>query len=390
MNHRFATPRVEGRAARQAHADIPQGAFEREIGRDGFAGAAAHMYHRNPPTAWRAVEGPIRPRAFNPASAAPSSSPWDALALATNDRVRVRFWRIAGAMDELARNADGDELLFVHRGAGELFCDYGHLGYEEGDYLLLPRGTMWRLEPSQPSEILLIEATQASFRQPDRGLLGRHAIYDPGVLDVPALDEAFRAQPRDRPWRVVVKRRNRLGRIDYPFNPLDATGWKGDLHPVRLNVRDIRAVISARYHIPPSVRSTFVSDRFVVCTVTPRPVETDPGALKLPFFHSNDDYDELIFYHRGNFSSRGGVVGAGMLTFHPSGITHGPHPEQLPYMFEHPAKTFESYAVMIDSLDGLDIAALPEGVELAGYAESWRASIERAPDARIAAAQDAG
>ena len=383
MSWNFLTPQVEGLAARQAHADIPENSFEREIGRDGFYGAATHMYHRNPPTAWMSVSGAIVPRALNPAAVAMATdSPWDALALLGNAHLQMRYWRTARAMDHLVRNADGDDLLFVHAGSGEFFCDYGHLAYRTGDYLLLPRGTMWRVEPAASTDLLMIEATAGNYGLPDRGMLGRHAIFDAGVLDRPALDDHFRAQAPDGPWKVVVKRGGRLGQIVYPFNPLDALGWKGDLHPVRLNVEDIRPVVSARLHLPPSVRSTFVSERFVVCTLVPRPIETDPGAMKLPFFHSNDDYDEVIFFHRGEMGSRGKTVGVGMMTFHPSGITHGPHPEVLPFMHAHPAKSFDNYSVMVDALDRLDIAALPPGAEVAGYAETWRASIAQAPDAK--------
>ncbi len=382
MNWNLATPHTEGLAARQAHADIPANSFEREIGREGFSGAAAHMYHRNPPTAWLTVEGAIRPRAFNATQAVQAgNSPWQALALLGNKNVRIRFWRTEQSMEGLARNSDGDDLLFVHQGSGDFFCDYGHLRFEAGDYLLLPRGTMWRIEIAEPVEMLMIEATGSIYRLPDRGLLGRHSLFDPGVLDRPTLDEAFQAQRRDGVWRVDVKRRDQIGHITYPFNPLDAMGWKGDLHPIRLNVRDIRAIASPRLHLPPSARTTFVADRFVVCTLTPRPLETDPGAIKLPFFHNNDDYDELIFYHRGEMGSRGGLIGEGMLTYHPSGITHGPHPGVLGFMHQHPLKSFENYSVMIDSLDGLEVAALPEGGEVSDYAESWRGSIDRAPDA---------
>ena len=101
--------------------------------------------------------------------------------------------------------------------------------------------------------------------------------------------------------------------------------------PCGLNVRDIRPVASHRYHLPPSVHTTFLADRFVVCTFTPRPFETDPGALKVPFFHNNDDFDEVLFYHAGDFFSRDNID-AGMMTFHPSGFTHGPHPKALKSM----------------------------------------------------------
>jgi len=382
VSSNLATPHFEGDAARQAHADIPRGSFERELGREGFFGAATHMYHRNPPTAWSSISGAIRPRAVNPAAVLrPSASPWDALELFHNRSMRIRVWRAAGAMDHLARNADGDDLLFVHAGSGGFFCDYGHMAYEPGDHIVVPRGTLWRIEPTEATELLLVESTAVPYRLPDRGLIGRHAPFDVGVLSRPALDETFRAQQPSRAWTVRVKRGNRLGAITYPYNPLDAVGWKGDLYPVRLNMRDIRPVVSHRLHLPPSARTSFVSDRFVVCSLVPRPIETDPGAMKLPFFHNNDDYDEVIFYHRGRLSSRGGGIGAGMLTYHPSGVTHGPNPQTLPNMFEYPTPMADSHAVMVDALDALEIPELPPGCEVEGYAESWTDSIKLAPDA---------
>src|SRR5205823_9686969 len=143
-----------------------------------------------------------------------------------------------------------------------------------------------------------IEATNSHLGLPDRGLLGGHALFDPAMLETPKLDEAFRAQ-QEAPgeMRVEIKKRGQVSTVTYPYNPLDAVGWHGDLAPVRLNVKAIRPVASHRYHLPPSVHTTFASDRFVVCTFAPRPFETDPGALKVPFFHNNDDYDEVLFYH---------------------------------------------------------------------------------------------
>jgi homogentisate 1,2-dioxygenase len=120
----------------------------------------------------------------------------------------------------------------VHAGSGEFFCDYGHLSYRTGDYLLLPRGTMWRVEPAASTDLLMIEATAGNYGLPDRGMLGRHAIFDAGVLDRPALDDHFRAQAPDGPWKVVVKRGGRLGQIVY--RSTCSTLWDGKAtHPVR-------------------------------------------------------------------------------------------------------------------------------------------------------------
>ncbi|MDE2164521.1 MAG: homogentisate 1,2-dioxygenase [Alphaproteobacteria bacterium] len=365
-------PRVEGETSRQAHADLPSGTFEREIGRDGFFGPASHLYHRHPPTGWTSFEGPLRPRAFDAkAAGAAMPSPFDAALLLSNANTKLRIWVCERPMPTLARNADGDELLFIHSGDGELFCDFGHLSYREGDYILLPRGVMWRLEPKGRTTTLLIEATNSAYKLPERGLLGPHAIFDPAALDTPKLDDLFRAQADEREWKVEVKRRGALSTITYPFNPLDAVGWKGNLTVTRLNWRDIRPVMSHRYHIPPSVHATFVADRFVVCTFVPRPIESDPGALKVPFFHSNDDYDEVIFYHAGEFFSRDNIR-PGMMTWHPNGFTHGPHPKAFAAGAKAAKTMTDEVAVMIDTRDPLDMSGAAEDVEDRSYADSWK------------------
>jgi homogentisate 1,2-dioxygenase len=368
-------PRIEGTASRQAHADLPPDTFERELGKEGFYGPSTQMIHPHPPTAWTQFDGPLRPRAFDTnLLEKPGASPWGATLLMSNPCLRFRHWRIQSSMDHLARNSDGDELLFVHEGSGELFCDYGHLAIRDGDYLMLPRGTMWRIEVTEPLTALLIEATSDSYRLPEKGIAGEHAIFDAATLDVPRIDEAFRRQQTETEWRVVVKRRGDLSVITYPFNPLDALGWHGTLAPVRLNWRDLRPLMSHRFHLPPSAHTTFTSSRFVVSTFCPRPLETDPGALKLPFFHSNDDYDEVIFYHRGQFLSRDNIH-PGMMTFHPSGLTHGPHPKALRAAASGARRETDEVAVMLDARDELDIASLPDGVEWLEYVDSWKADI---------------
>ena len=368
----ISLPRTEGLASRQAHCDLPADTFEREIGREGFFGPATHMYHRHAPTRWLRFEGELQPRAFDTSHFGEfGPSPWDARGLLSNAHVRLRIWELSQSMDHLVRNADGDELLFIHLGSGHLFCDYGHLAFREGDYIVLPRGTMWRIESSEPVRLLLIEATNSHYMLPDRGLVGPHAIFDPAVLDVPAMDQDFLAQQDETEWQVVVKSGAALSRITFPFNPLDAVGWKGDLCPVRINWRDIRPLMSHRYHLPPSAHTTFVSNRFVVCTFVPRPFETDPDALKVPFFHSNDDFDEVIFYHRGEFFSRDNIH-PGMISFHPVGFTHGPHPKALQNAFKPKSAGTDEVAVMIDTRDRLDVDAAARSVEWDGYVDSWQ------------------
>src|SRR5579864_14484 len=140
-------PRVEGKASRQAHADLPAGTYERELGKEGFSGPATHMYHRHPPTGWTSWEGPLRPRAFDLTRLTSdkneiSRSPWDAPILLSNASLALGFWNLQRSMSDLARDADGDLLLFVHEGEGAFFCDYGHLAITAGDYVVIPRGTM--------------------------------------------------------------------------------------------------------------------------------------------------------------------------------------------------------------------------------------------------------
>jgi homogentisate 1,2-dioxygenase len=364
-------PKVEGLASRQAHADLPEGTFERELGKEGFFGPATHMYHRHAPTGWRRWEGPLRPRAYDLTGINQTGgSPWDAKLVLHNASVKMRQWRFSGRMDHLVRNADGDELLFIHAGEGALYCDYGHLPFRAGDYIVLPRSTMWRIETPVPVTMLLFECSNGTIRSPERGSVGRHAVFDEAILETPHIDDAFKAQYDEKEWSVVVKRRELLSTVTYPFNPLDAVGWHGDLAPVRLNVADIRPLMSHRYHLPPSAHTTWVGNRFVICTFVPRPFETDPGALKVPFFHNNDDYDEVIFYHAGDFFSRDNIK-PGVITWHPCGFTHGPHPKALQRMYEAAKPATDEYAVMLDTRDALDAGPEMDGVEMRAYAESW-------------------
>ena len=373
MKRYIPISRAAGTASRQAHADLPEGTYEREMSKEGFFGPAAFFHHRRPPTGWSSFEGPLQPRAFDLAKLAPGpTSPWSAHEVLANASCRIRWWRLAQTMPGLARNADGDELLFVHAGRGTLYCDFGRLGIEPGDYVVVPRGTMWRIECAAPMDLLLVEATNSSYMLPDKGLVGNHAIFDPALLDVPAVDDAFLAQQSvSGPWVVEVKRRNQVSRITYDWNPLDAVGWHGELSVVRINVRHFRPLMSHRYHLPPSAHTTFLASRFVVCTFVPRPFETDPGALKVPFFHNNDDYDEVLFYHAGDFFSRDNIH-PGMVTFHPGGFTHGPHPKALTRMLRQDKPATDEVAVMIDTRDPLEVGAGASSVEWTGYVDSWK------------------
>jgi len=377
MAREINLPKIQGKSSRQAHANLPKDSFERELSREGFFGPATQMYHAHPPTGWTCFDGPLRPRAFDTSKlAVESTSLWQAQQLLGNVHTQIRMWHTQGTMNHLLRNADGDELLFIHKGSGELYCDYGHLSISEGDYIVIPRGTMWRIDSHAMLTVLIIEASNDSYSLPDKGITGHHAIFDPGMLDAPEINDMFKKQQDENKWQVLVKRRNQISTITYPFNPLDAIGWQGTLMPLRINWRDIRPLMSHRYHLPPSAHATFVTSRFIVCTFCPRPMESDPGALKVPFFHSNEDYDEVIFYHMGEFFSRDNIH-PGMLSFHPSGFSHGPHPKALAAGTKTKREATNEVAVMIDSRDALEVSELPDDVEWHGYVNSWKEEADK-------------
>jgi homogentisate 1,2-dioxygenase len=363
---------VRGVTSRQAHVGLPPGTVEEEHGRSGFYGPASHLYRLHPPTDWTSVEGPAAHHAYDTRRLSGGDDLWPTLLLG-NEQVSIGWHCITTGRAELLRDADGDQLFFVHRGTGRLRTEYGPLDYRVGDYLIVPRGTTYRVEPAEPTELLVIEANESRFTLPDRGLLGRHAIFDPAMLEVPEAE----AVEEDGEFTVVVKRLGHDTRVTYPFHPCDVVGWKGDVAPMRLNVDALRPVTSPRYHLPPSAHTTFVADGFVVCTFAPRPLEEDPEALRLPFFHRNVDYDEVIFYHRGQFFSRAGIE-EGMLTWHPYGLHHGPQPGARQRDAEaaaHPTgerRMADELAVMVDARRALVPGRAADAIDVDGYSRSWQ------------------
>jgi homogentisate 1,2-dioxygenase len=365
---------VRGVTSRQAHVALPEGTVEEEHGRSGFYGAASHLYRLHAPTDWRSVSGPAAHRAYDTRRLDGHDHLWPTPLLA-NEQLTIGWARLEQGRAEFLRNADGDELFFVHRGRGRLRTEYGPLDYRPGDYLVVPRGTTYRVEPATPTELLVVEATGSGYALPDRGMLGRHALFDPAVIEVPEAE----AVDETGDFTVVVRRGGQDTRVRYGFHPCDVVGWKGDLAPMRLNVEDVRPVSSARYHLPPSAHTTFVADGFVVCTFAPRPLEEDPDALRLPFFHRNADYDEVIAYHRGEFFSRAGID-EGMLTWHPAGLHHGPQPaaraRDAAAEAARPAgarRYADEVAVMIDARHPLSPCPAAAALEVDGYVDSWRA-----------------
>ena len=358
----------KGNPPNQAHVGIPPDLHEEEHGRSGFSGPASHLYRSHPPTGWTRIEGPCRPRAFSCADLVTPdflSEENQPIEILRSPDVRVFISRRAKSMPYYFRNADGDELHFVHRGRGTLETDYGTLSYEPGDYILLPKGTTYRIVVEEGPGLALIVESPDPLVLPDRGLLGHHALFDQGVLVVPELAPAGEDRPE---WEVRIKRDGAYTRVFYPFCPMDVVGWKGDLWPTKLNVRDIRPVTSPRYHLPPSVHTTFKAAGMMISTFVPRPLETDPEAQKVPFYHRNMDYDEVLFYHEGGFFSRSGIK-PGTMTLHPQGIHHGPHPAAVEA--SKTKKHTNEVAVMVESRRPFQVLPEAETVELKDYDKSW-------------------
>ncbi len=373
-------PLKQGVATRQAHVGLPEGTVEEEHGRAGFFGAASHLYRVNPPTGWTAIDGPLRPHLIDTTVLEPtdhSDPEGSPITFLANNDVRLMISRRSAPMPFTYRNADGDELYFVHEGSGRFETDYGVLSYERGDYVVIPRGTNYRVVPDVAENYFFIVEATGEINAPSKeikGLIGQHALYDPAVIVTPEL-APINHEPGD--YRVRVKRLGQYTHIHYPFDPIDVVGWKGDLTVWKLNVRDIRPVMSHRAHLPPSAHTTFLMDNAVMCTFLPRPLEEDDDALKVPFYHRNTDYDEVLFYHAGNFFSRDNIK-PGMVTLHPIGIHHGPHPKAM----QNQAKLTrtDEIAVMIDTKNALFLT--PEA-EAAEYKEYWASWLEKPAEASV-------
>jgi homogentisate 1,2-dioxygenase len=357
----------KGKVTKQAHVAIPEGTFEEEHGREAFAGRASHLYRSHPPTAWIRIEGPNRPRAINinemkPDDMTDADAGWQLIM--GNDDVRLYVSRRREPMRYFLRDADGDVCYFVHEGSGTIETDYGPLTYEVGDYLIIPKGTTHRVVPDSDENFFFVIEGSGEFHIPDRGLMGRHAQFDPGVLVVPEPD------PHDEAgeFEVRVKRNGEFTSLWFAWHPLDVVGWQGDLCPTKLNILQHRPVYSPSYHMPPSAHCTFENQGFVICSFVPRPLEEDPEVLKVPFYHANIDADEVLFYHSGDYFSRAGID-KGYITLHPQGVHHGPQPAAIEA--SKSKQRTDEVAVMVEAENPLIPSPEAEAVVVTEYELSW-------------------
>ena len=235
----------------------------------------------------------------------------------SNPDVSMAVSRRSAAMPFAYRNTDGDLLDFVHKGNGHFVTEFGRLTYEPGDYVLIPKGITFCLVPDAGDSHLLVVESPAPLSLTEHQQVGRHMPVDPTVLVLPELHE-HRGPPREE-WELRVKHDGTHSSIFYRHNPLASVGWKGDLFPYKLNIRDIIPISSDRIHLAPSSWCTFQATGFVVITFVPQVAVADLNAEELPSYHRNVDNDESVFVHHDEAGSRK----PGMLAHTPQGILHG-------------------------------------------------------------------
>ncbi|NYE04548.1 homogentisate 1,2-dioxygenase [Bacillus niacini] len=273
-------------------------------------------------------------------------------------------------MKSYYRNGDGDEMLFVHYGSGKLETMFGTLSYRAGDYLIIPIGTIFRMIPDRKEEtkLLFIESfskitTPRRYRN-EYGQLLEHSPFCERDFRGPEILETFDDKGE---FEVVTKSRGALHSHILGHHPFDVVGWDGYLYPWAFNVEDFEP-ITGRVHQPPPVHQTFEGNNFVVCSFVPRLFDYHPEAIPAPYYHSNVNSDELLYYVKGNFMSRKGVQ-LESITLHPSGIPHGPHPGKTESSIGK-KETLE-LAVMIDTFHPLKVVKSANILEDQDYMFSW-------------------
>ena len=358
-------------------------AYEEVITAAGFDRAYSILYHLRPPTRVRkiepagscaiefATEPVLRHHHFKTRDIPRNGDPIiGRVPLLANDDVILSRCRPAEPQAELFRNATADEVLFIHRGSGTLHSLFGALPFRPFDYVVIPRGTTYRLEFDLDAEpdLLVFESAgdltiPSRYLNPDGQLrlgapYGERDLHGPG--EVAPID-------RDRETTVLIKDGGRLTRYTLAHHPFDVVGWDGLIYPYTFNADDFEP-ITGTVHQPPPVQQTFQAPGFVLCTFAPRLLDTHPEAIKVPYAHSNVEADEVLYYVRGRFGSRRGVEEAS-ITLHPRGIPHGPHPGTI--VASRSLDRTDELAVMMDTARPLRMTRQALELDEPGYPLSW-------------------
>jgi homogentisate 1,2-dioxygenase len=267
------------------------------------------------------------------------------------------------------KNADADELIFIHEGSGRLLTQYGELAFGYGDYLVIPRGCIYQIHFTDTHNRLFIVESFSPIRYPKKylsknGQLLEHSPYCERDIRVP---QNLATCDETGDYLIKTKKQGRLYGIHYAHHPFDVIGWDGCCYPFAFSIHDFEPV-TGRIHQPPPVHQTFEANNFVVCSFVPRLFDYHPQAVPAPYNHSNIDSDEVLYYVDGDFMSRKNVT-RGMITLHPAGIPHGPHPGMVEKSIG--SKETKELAVMIDTFHPLQLTREALTIENENYSRSW-------------------
>jgi homogentisate 1,2-dioxygenase len=382
-----------------------QGTLYREelMGEEGFSSDSSLLYHRGVPSAivdaqvWdlpdqtRSPNHPLKPRHLrlhtlfpHPCEGAGACPVEGRRMILGNNDVRIAYVVTGTDPSPLYRNAIGDECVYVQSGSGTVETVFGVISYRTGDYVLIPRATDHRWVPARdgsgPSRLYVIEAN--SHIAPPRRYLSRfgqlleHAPYCERDLHGP--EEPHLVDGAD--VEVLVKHRaggQVVGsRLTYATHPFDVVGWDGCLYPFTFNIDDYMP-ITGKVHQPPPVHQVWEGHKFVVCNFLPRKVDYHPLSIPVPYYHSNVDSDEVMFYVGGDYEARkGSGIDIGSISLHPGGHAHGPQPSAIEASLG--VDFFDESAVMIDTFAPLELGEGGLAAEDPAYAWTWAG---RGPDA---------
>ena len=287
-----------------------------------------------------------------------------------NDDVEIGICRPRAEQAYFYRNGEGDEVIFVHEGRGELETTFGTLAYREHDYIVIPRGTTYRFRPDG-EQLWLTFHTPGEIETPKRyrnryGQLLEGAPYSHRDFHPPAELVCHRERRRHE---LILRVRGGYQRYGLDYHPLDVVGWDGYVYPYTFNVDDFEP-IAGRLHQPPPVHQTFQGPNFVICSFCPRMLDWQDDAIPIPYNHSNLQSEEMIYYVSGHFGSRRGVD-VGSITLHPSGLPHGPQPGLAEKSIGQ--RFTEELAVMCDTFRPLRLTEHCRAIDDGRYALSWAA-----------------